>query len=54
MTGVPDSIHVPLAATTVITPLVSSNWQALLKDHPDQSLVKFFITGFIIGFNYIQ
>lgn len=58
MTGVSDSIHVPLAAMTVITPLVPSNWQALLKDHPDQPLVKFFITGitdgFRIGFNHPQ
>ena len=56
MTGVSDSVHVPPAATLINTPLVHSNWQALLAAHPDKSLVEFFIAGitngFRIGYNH--
>ena len=34
MTGVSERVRVPPAARTVITPLVPSNWLALLKEHP--------------------
>jgi len=58
MTGVSNHIHVPLDATSVTTPLAPSNWQVLLTEHPNQQLVKFFITGitngFRIGFNHSQ
>jgi len=47
MIGMSDEIYVPLEATAVITPLVSSNWQTLLAEHPDQSLVKFFTSGIL-------
>ena len=40
----------PLEATAVITPLVSSNWKTLLAEHPNQSLVKFFTSGIADGF----
>jgi len=50
LSGVPVIIHVPSTATSVTTPLVSSRWKALLTDHPDQSLVNFFITGITYGF----
>ena len=50
MTEMPDKIYVPLEATAVITPLVSSNWQTLLAEHPDQSLVKLFTSGIADGF----
>ena len=56
MAGVANHIHVPLEATSVTTPLVASNWQALLTEHPNQHLIKFFVmgiaNGFRIGFNY--
>ena len=56
MTGVSDSVHVPPAATLINTPLVHSNWQALLAAHLDKSLVEFFIAGitngFRIGYNH--
>jgi len=56
MTGASDTIHVPLEATNITTPLLASNWVTLLKEHPNQHLVMFFIAGITnglrVGYNH--
>jgi len=55
MIGAPSTVHIPLEATSITTPLIAHNWLTLLKEYPNQHLVTFFITGitdgFRIGFN---
>ena len=55
LTGVSSSILVPSGATAITTPLVQVQWQRYLSNHPNNTLVNFFITGisqgFRLGFN---
>ena len=56
MSTATETAWVPPDATRITTPLVSSHWSTLLAEHPDETLVKFFLTGiklgFRIGFNH--
>ena len=45
MIGAPSTVHIPLEATNITTPLIAHNWLTLLKEYPNQHLVTFFITG---------
>ena len=55
LTGVSSSILVPSGATAITTPLVQVQWQRYLSNHPNNTLVNFFISGisqgFRLGFN---
>ena len=56
LAGLPESIRVPLEATTITLPLVAKSWETLLVNHPIKQLKEFFINGvsqgFRIGFKY--
>ena len=44
-----EIVRVPLEATYVTTPLVSNHWSTLLAGHPDETLIRFFISGISRG-----
>ena len=54
----PSTPKVPLSACLITTPLSLSGWRNLLTGHPNQELVRFFLTGisegFRIGYNYTK
>ena len=56
MSTATETAWVPPDATRITTPLISSHWGTLLAEHPDETLIKFFLTGiklgFRIGFNH--
>ena len=56
MRSAEDTVRVPPEASHITTLLVSHHWITLLADHPDETLVRFFIvgisSGFRIGFNH--
>ena len=45
-----EIVRLPLEATYVTTPLVSNHWSTLLAGHPDETLIRFFISGISRGF----
>ena len=49
LTGVSSSILVPSGATAITTPLVQVQWQRYLSNHPNNTLVNFFISGISQG-----
>ena len=55
LTGVSETVFVPLEASKISTPLHTQNWQALLEEYPSKPLASFFMFrishGFRIGFN---
>ena len=50
MEGASTSVLVPASARSIQTPLILSNWSQALQTHPNQELVKFFLTGISHGF----
>lgn len=50
------SVHIPLEACKIVTPLQAAMWNHYLIRHPNQDLITFFISGitqgFRIGFDY--
>ena len=34
----------------ITSPLIPENWKSFLVEHPDKSLVKFFLAGITLGF----
>ena len=40
----------PTQALKIMTPLVTSEWEALLANHPDRQLVRYLLTGITEGF----
>ena len=55
LSGISEEILVPSEATTITTPLVITQWQRSLVEHPNRALVHFYISGisqgFRLGFN---
>ena len=44
-------IPIPLAATHIVTPLLSWCWKDMLHQHPDQSLAAYIVSGLSNGFH---
>ena len=55
LSGISDTVLVPLETTANTTPLDLTQWQNSLSEHPNTALVHFFISGisqgFKLGFN---
>lgn len=45
-----ETVRVPQVATYATTPIVSSHWSTLLAEHPDEILIRFFISRIISEF----
>ena len=41
-------ILIPLAATRIVTPLLPRRWEDMLRQHPDQSLAAYIVSGTIL------
>ena len=48
--ALPQSVHAPLKARSITTPLLLDTWRHLLVAHPHRDLVHFFLQGISSGF----
>ena len=48
--ALPQSVHVPLKARSITTPLLLDTWRHLLVAHPHRDFVHFFLQGISSGF----